>query len=275
MEGRFVSIVADLSHLAGQTSLMAPNGYEMSLCHLGFFGALYKRSTPVPATFQVIIGTATILAVEKITADASTPITNTLDIMLRQQVGTELAWVTFTQKATVTEVNFAPDRTVTPGTYSLVLESFDLAGGVFSALKTDTVSVTVESGPQECLVRLSQSKTFETAQPILLTKEYEPTVFFPEILFSGPHTYTDYSCGGTYTQSIAIDSPLVGVTITDQPAGPDLRPSLSIGPQAPAGSSFTLTFTGRYVHAPSATNFVSSFNQRYQLKTVFSTDYLA
>ena len=157
MEGRYLTIVADLSSQAGKTSTLAPRGYEMSLCHLGLFGALYKRTTPVPSSLEVLIGSPATLDVEKITADATTPITNTLDITLRQKAGTELSWITFTQDSLVTKVKFAPDASVAPGDYTVVLESFDQAGGVYSALKTDTIAVKVL--PSECGQALTQTKT--------------------------------------------------------------------------------------------------------------------
>jgi len=55
----------------------------MNLCHLAVFGSLYKRTTPVPPTLKVFTGTPYVLEVEKITADETTLIANTLDIMLR------------------------------------------------------------------------------------------------------------------------------------------------------------------------------------------------
>ena len=39
LEGRYVHIVADYSHLSGAT---------VSLCHLGIMGTKYVRDTPVP-----------------------------------------------------------------------------------------------------------------------------------------------------------------------------------------------------------------------------------
>ena len=36
---------------------------------------------------------------------------------------------------------------VSPGTYSLVIESFDLNSNVRSALKTDTIEIKIEAGP--------------------------------------------------------------------------------------------------------------------------------
>jgi len=211
------------------------------------------------------------LSIAKITASTSFPIGNTLNIQMRQKTGVELTWVTFTDSTLATTVNFAPSSTIT-GPFTLELESYDQAGGVYSTLKKDSILITVL--PPQCGQALTQSIAFETTQPIVLVKEYQPTVFFPEVLFAGPHTYSGYACGGTYTQSITIDSPVAGVVITDQPSGADLRPSLAIGATAPAAVTFTLTFNGRYVHAPTSTDITASFTQTYTLKTVFSTAYL-
>jgi len=178
--------------------------------------------------------------------------------MLRQKAGTELSWITFTQDTLVTKVEIAPGASVAPGDYTVVLESYDKAGGVYSALKTDTITVKVL--PSECGQALAQTRTWETTQqPIVLTKEYLPTVYFPETLFSGPHTFGGFACGGTYTQSIAIDVLPAGVVLKDQPTGTDLRPSVSIFGSAAADSSFSLTFKGHYVHAPTSTDLTSSF----------------
>jgi len=95
----------------------------------------------------------------------------------------------------------------------VTLESYDNNGGVFSTLKTDIVIIHVL--PAQCGQALIQSSAFETTQPIVILKEYAPTVYFPEILFTGPHTYTSYTCGGTYTQSITINAAVPGVVVTD------------------------------------------------------------
>ena len=67
---------------------------------------------------------------------------------------------------------------------------------------------------------------------------------------------------------------MTGVFLTDKPTGIDLRPNIAISSIAPAGASFTLTFTGRYVHALTSTDITASFTQSYHIKTVFSTDFL-
>ena len=67
---------------------------------------------------------------------------NELAIDLRQKAGTELPFVTFTNKATATDVVI--DATgVMPGEYTLDLEAFDTNSSVKSTLKTDTVKIVV------------------------------------------------------------------------------------------------------------------------------------
>jgi len=90
-----------------------------------------------------------------------------------------------------------------------VLESYDENGGVYSALMTDTITVTVL--PSEC--GQSFTHTFETSTPIVITKEYEPTIYFQETLFSGPNTYTVHQCGGSYSQKLVIDADVAGVFV--------------------------------------------------------------
>ena len=46
LEGRYMHIVADLSHLAGQ-------GYSMELCSVGIMGTQYVRDEPLPATLEI------------------------------------------------------------------------------------------------------------------------------------------------------------------------------------------------------------------------------
>ena len=232
----------------------------MSICSIGAFGTKYVHLTPVPSTLWILQDTTYLLSIDNIVADASLPIGNTLDIKMRQRSGSEQAWVTITQ-GSPTVVSFTPTNTLAVGQYSVILESYDNNGGVFSTLKSDTVTVNVL--PAECSQALSQSSTFETTQPIVVVKEYSPTIYYPEKLFNGPHTYAGYSCGGTYTQSIAISTPTAGVVLTDQPTGADLRPKIAVSSSAPTGASFTLTFTGRYVHAPLSIDVTASFTQTF------------
>ena len=61
---------------------------------------------------------------------------------MRQKVGSELSFVTFANRATSTDVIFNTNG-VSPGVYTLVLQSYDTAGVVFSTLKTDIITLTV------------------------------------------------------------------------------------------------------------------------------------
>jgi len=91
MEGQYIGIVADLIHYG-----TAGVAYLMSICQLGAFGTKYVRLTPVPSTLWILRGTTFTLNVENIAADSTLPIGNTLNIWIRQQFGTVLAWVTIT-----------------------------------------------------------------------------------------------------------------------------------------------------------------------------------
>ena len=46
LEGRYMHIVADLSHLAGQS-------YEMQLCSVGIMGTQYVRDKTLPETLEI------------------------------------------------------------------------------------------------------------------------------------------------------------------------------------------------------------------------------
>jgi len=91
-----MSIVADLSSLAGQTSSSAPNGYEMSICSLGIFGTHFVRTGSVPAAVAVTQATTETITINKITARSDLALGNTLYIKLRQKPGSSFSWVTFT-----------------------------------------------------------------------------------------------------------------------------------------------------------------------------------
>ena len=46
LEGQYVTLVADLADLSGQS-------YEMSICSLGVMGAEYVRDTEIPSVIEV------------------------------------------------------------------------------------------------------------------------------------------------------------------------------------------------------------------------------
>ena len=83
LEGRYMHIIADLSHLAGQ-------GYSMELCSVGIMGTQYVRDEPLPVTLE-ISEEFTTLAIPNIYS--ALPIGNQLDINLRQASGNELPYI--------------------------------------------------------------------------------------------------------------------------------------------------------------------------------------
>ena len=61
---------------------------------------------------------------------------------MRQQTGAELDFVSLKNTATSTEITINASS-LAYGSYEIVLESFDLANTVQSALKTDRISLSV------------------------------------------------------------------------------------------------------------------------------------
>ena len=69
---------------------------------------------------------------------------NTLDIKLRQK--TDFDFVIFDEKENHTDLSIDGEG-ITPGTYNLIIESFDSNSNVQSALKTDTMQINIVAGP--------------------------------------------------------------------------------------------------------------------------------
>ena len=60
LEGRYIHIVANLTHLSGP--------YEMTICTFAVFGTQYVRNTTVPTSVEIAAGDTKILEVEPIYA---------------------------------------------------------------------------------------------------------------------------------------------------------------------------------------------------------------
>ena len=78
LEGRYMYIIADLSHLVGS--------YTMSLCSLGIMGTEYVHSKPPPTDITITKGSTTTIDVPHITSALT--IGNTLQMNMRQRTGT-------------------------------------------------------------------------------------------------------------------------------------------------------------------------------------------
>ena len=75
LEGRYMHIVADLSHLA-------VSGYSMELCSVGIMGTQYVRDQNLPETYEIQKASPTELTI--INIYSAIPIGNQLRINLRQ-----------------------------------------------------------------------------------------------------------------------------------------------------------------------------------------------
>ena len=95
LEGRYMHIIADFSHLSGED-------YSMELCSLGIMGSQYVRDQTLPSTLEISKEDLTYLTVANIYS--AMPIGNELNINLRQSEGSELAFVTLTEEADQTIV---------------------------------------------------------------------------------------------------------------------------------------------------------------------------
>ena len=85
------------------------------------------------------------------------PIGNTLDIKMRQSAGLELEFVSISESADASEIHLDAS-TVKLGDYTLTLESYDDAGGVYSTLKTDTIVITVSAQTQSVIPEVLPEK---------------------------------------------------------------------------------------------------------------------
>ena len=74
MEGQYVHIVADLSHLVGP--------YTMSLCSIGVMGASYIRAEILPERIDLYQGESLRLAVPHIFNEFSTGTEHTINLRL-------------------------------------------------------------------------------------------------------------------------------------------------------------------------------------------------
>ena len=84
LEGRYVTIEADLTSLVGD--------YEMTICNLGVFGTIYER--PIAIESPIIFGRnedSRAILVPRI--ESTLPIGNELDINLRFKAGTAKPWM--------------------------------------------------------------------------------------------------------------------------------------------------------------------------------------
>ena len=97
--------------------------------------------------------------------------------------------------------------------------------------------------PPECSLLTS---TLDSDSTIVVLREYGPKIYFPEFVFTGPHTYSGYNCTGVYTQTITSTGQLPnGVTLAAAQTSGDPRSSVAVAASTPVGT-FSLTFSCEY-----------------------------
>ena len=132
MEGQYVHIVADLSHLVGS--------YTMSLCSIGVMGALYIRAETLPERIDLYEGESLRLAVPHIFNEFSTGTEHTIN--LRQANSSQLPFVAISEEIGQSIV-LMDSAGAAIGDYELQLESYDASGSIQSTLKTDIIQVSI------------------------------------------------------------------------------------------------------------------------------------
>ena len=140
MQGRYTHIVADWS---GQSA--SAGDYTKNLCHLGIMGTEYVRTTSVLDSIVVNAGDTQSFPVEHIVSSLS--ITTDLEINLRQQPGKELSFISFVESSDSTQVTIEASLLICDATYELTLESFNSLSTVQAALKTDEITIQIDSQP--------------------------------------------------------------------------------------------------------------------------------
>ena len=110
LEGQYVHLVAYLDHLS--------TSYEVGVCSYGIMGTKYVRAEPLPTSVEVSQGETTSVLIPHIYSEIE--IGTEMAIDLRCANGTQLAFVTLTNKSGATEV-YIDVAGVDVGDYELVL----------------------------------------------------------------------------------------------------------------------------------------------------------
>ena len=134
LEGQYMHIVADLSHL-----MVAEYNYEyeMSICTLGIYGTRYARDQNIPSSVQITKGDSMVLTVPKIYS------TESIGTQLLINLRSSQSFVTFTENEFSKDVYIDTTELEGGSEIDLILESFNSLSIAQSTLKSDTVTVIV------------------------------------------------------------------------------------------------------------------------------------
>ena len=140
LEGTYLHIVADLSHL-----MSSIGSINQSICTVGVFGTRYVRGDgdAVPSSLEVASGTSKTLSIAHIHSELT--IGTTLDINLRfgGSAAEQLSFVSLSESASATSVVIDATELQEGDEYNLILQSFNTLSTAKSTLKTDTIKIVV------------------------------------------------------------------------------------------------------------------------------------
>ena len=134
LEGTYLHIVSDMSHLAGQK-------YETSICSLGVFGTRYVRvGEPLPAEIDIVADETFSFSLAHIYSEIE--IGTKLEIAVREKTKSNV--VTIVNNDSSAYITIDTTRVAASDARFVVeLESFNTLSNVKSALKTDIMIVNV------------------------------------------------------------------------------------------------------------------------------------
>ena len=136
LQGRYMTIVADLSHLTG--------AYEMSLCNVAIMGTKYELSAPNASSLSVKSGLTATHRLNKIAVKSGFEISNTLAIRHRQKSDVALSWVDVPSNDDAdTEITIRAAAAPAGGPHNLVIEHYDNNSNVKAALYTETIAISI------------------------------------------------------------------------------------------------------------------------------------
>ena len=142
LEGRYLHLVADL-----RQQYLASSTYEATICSLGVYGTKYSRTGEQASdSVQITSGESSSITLNQIESEFEIGTASGV-YRVRQKANNELSFVTFRVNDEDQAVIFIDTAGQDVGNYTLILESYDATGSIGTALKTDTITITIVSSP--------------------------------------------------------------------------------------------------------------------------------
>ena len=209
LEGQYVHIVADLSHLTGP--------YTMSLCSVGIMGTSFERNEPLPNHIELAQGESIEIPVPYIFDEHG--ISTEQIINLRQAASAEFSFVTIYEKAESSTVHI-DSVGLEIADYELHLESFDTLSTLKTTLKTDIIIVSVTEPKSVTLTTQfispieSASWDLDLERDSLTTVQIEPPIDLARFISYNDLTDTLFFDGSQDSGFLAGSLNLIKIKLT-------------------------------------------------------------